>query len=76
MSPRDNFGNMPGNRAALRLSVPPCLRRSGYAQAGLKVLYHIHLPFVTIFMQLAGLFDIPRELSHMFMVERKWGILS
>jgi hypothetical protein len=41
---------MPGNRAALRISVSPCLRRSGYEQAGLKVLQHIHLPFVTIFI--------------------------
>jgi hypothetical protein len=31
------FGNMLENGVAKRLKVPPCLRRSGYAQAGVKV---------------------------------------
>ncbi len=44
---------MLGKGAAKRLKVPPCLRRSGYAQAGVKVLQHTQLPFGTFFMQLA-----------------------
>jgi hypothetical protein len=45
---------MLGNGAAKRLKAPPCLRRSGYAQAGVQVLQHTQLPYGTFFMQLAG----------------------
>ena len=38
-----------------RSKVPLCLRRSGYAQAGVKVSQHTQLPFGTFFMQLVGL---------------------
>jgi len=41
---------MLGNRVAKRPKVPPCLRRSGYAQAGVKVSQHTHLPLGTFFI--------------------------
>jgi hypothetical protein len=43
-----------GNEVAKRLKVRPCLRRSGYAQAGVKVSQHTPLPFGTFFMELVG----------------------
>jgi len=43
-----------GNEAAKRSKVPPCLRRSGFAQAGVKFFQHTQLPFETFFMKLVG----------------------
>jgi len=36
------------NWEAKRLEVPPCLRRSGFAQAGVKDIQHTRLPFYVI----------------------------
>jgi hypothetical protein len=42
------------NWAAKRSKVPPCLRRSGFAQAGVKIFQHTQPPFGMIFLQLVG----------------------
>jgi hypothetical protein len=42
------------NWGVKRLKVPPCLRRSGFSQAGVKVLQHTRLPFSYHFIQLGG----------------------